>query len=849
MNELTPVLRQYQQIKEQHKNEIVLFRLGDFFEMLGDDARQAAPILNIALTARYRGTEKETPMCGVPHHAVEPYIAKLAQAGKRVAICDQVGEAGKGIVERKVTRIITPGTILDERILDQKNNNYIVSLYFKNNCFGCAVCDLTTGDFETGEIFDVVMLKNELNRLSASEFIINNQLANNVGLAGFVGALKNASVFELATFENPRRILVDHFKVHDLNTFGIDGFDAGVCAAGALLNYLKETQKNKLEHIAKIRRLALDDFMALDEAAITNLELLYSNNRGADVSLVSVIDKTATAMGGRLLRRWILSPLKNVALIKKRLDVVSDFYKNFSKARGLADQLKQVADIERLLGRLGCGRGNARDLVYLRQSLELLPEIKNELKPLESCPNLLARINEHREIVDLIKKSIKENPAVIVTDGDMIAAGYDAKLDELREIAFGGKEWLKKLEEREIQRTGISSLKVGFNKIFGYFIEVSNANLSAVPADYTRKQTLVNAERFVVPELKEYEHKVLTAEVEIRERELRLFNEIVERIAAHFATMKETAGALAELDVLCSFAVLAKSNGYVEPIIDDSDVLEIKGGRHPVIEKNQSEPFVPNDLRLDRVDHGLILLTGPNMSGKSSYLRQAALIVLLAQIGSFVPADAARIGIVDRIFTRVGASDNLAYGRSTFMVEMQDMANILNNATPRSLIILDELGRGTATYDGLSIAWAVVEFLHDKLGARTLFATHYHELTDLVEKLERAQNYCVAVSESDGRVVFLHKIIKGAASKSYGIEVARLAGLPKEMISRADEVLVELEAKAATKIKPTTTVQSTLPLVSRPSVVETELGDLDVDNMTPLQALEKLVDLKKRIGE
>ncbi|MFH0815132.1 MAG: DNA mismatch repair protein MutS [Candidatus Falkowbacteria bacterium] len=864
MNDLTPVLRQYWQIKEQHKNELLLFRMGDFYELLGDDAKTAAPILNIALTARYRETEKEMPMCGFPHHAAETYIAKLTQAGKRVAVCDQVGEVGRGIVDRKVVRIITAGTILDERVLERKSNNFIVSIYFKNSRFGVAICDLTTGEFEVGEIVEFDVLKNELARLSASEFIVNNSLANNIDLAAFVASLKNASVFDLAGFENPRRLLVDHFKVHDLSSFGIDNFDAGVFAAGGLLSYLKDTQKNSLTHIIKIRRYALDDRMLLDETAITNLELLFSNSRGSDASLINVIDKTSTAMGARLLRRWLLCPLKNVAAINHRLNVVADFYKNFSAAKDLAELLTKVSDIERLIGRLGCGRGNARDLLNLKTSLEFVPAIKNILATMENCVAAAAKIIELLEIINLIKTSIKENPPAIINEGGMIAEGYDPKLDDLRKIAFGGKEWLKDLQQQEIARTGISSLKVSYNKIFGYYIEISNSNLAAVPADYIRKQTLVNAERFVIPELKEYEQKVLTAEIEIKERELRIFNEIVEKVSARFQEIKEIASAIAHIDVLLGFAILAKENNYSQPTIDDSNIIEIRAGRHPVIEKNQSEPFVPNDLQLDSSDNEIILLTGPNMSGKSSYLRQTALIVLLAQVGCFVPAISARVGIVDRIFTRVGASDNLTLGRSTFMVEMQEMANILNNATSRSLIILDELGRGTATYDGLSIAWAVVEYLHEKLKARTLFATHYHELTDLAEKFQRIQNFCVAVSENNGRVVFLHKIIKGAASKSYGIEVGRLAGLPNEITERAEQILVELEQKSKTKIKKNA-AQFELPLgpavglptgqaggieqTPQQSVVEKELLDLDVDNMTPMKALEKIADLKRRIDK
>jgi len=854
MAELTPVMRQYKNVKDRYEKEIVLFRMGDFYEIFGQDAEQAAPILNIALTARYKGTEKEIPMCGFPHHASRQYVAKLARAGKRVAICDQVGEVGQGIVDRNVVRVITPGTILDEDVLDSKTNNFLMSLTWKNQQWGLAVCDLTTGDFEAGEIKSLEILQSEINRLNPSEFIVAHSVSNVDELSDFVSALKNVSIYNLPAFENASKLLLNHFKVHDLNSFGLQGLDLAVGAAANLLNYLNETQKTKLDHILKIRRYVPEQFMLLDEATVTNLELVFSTTtRSVEASLLGVIDKTTTAMGGRLLRRWLLLPLRDIVSIKKRLAGVEFFYKNFQQTKKLVEILKRVSDIERLVGRLGCGRGNARDLNYLTESLEALPDVLSAVGAQTGnvLEDFVKQIVLQNDLIDLIKKAIKENAPVSIVDGGLIADGYDGRLDELRKITLGGKEWLKNMQAQEVARTGVSSLKVGYNRVFGYFIEISKSNLDAVPENYIRKQTLVNAERFITPELKEHEEQVLNAEEEIKQREMQIFYEVVEQVGKKFGQLQEIAGALAGIDVLASFAALAKQNNYCAPEIHDDDLLEVRDGRHPVIEQIQKEPYVPNGLRLDHVAEEIVLLTGPNMSGKSSYLRQNALIVLLAQIGSFVPARFARVGVVDRIFTRVGASDNLVFGRSTFMVEMQEMANILNNATEKSLVILDELGRGTATYDGLSIAWAVVEFLHDKLGARTLFATHYHELTDLEHKLERVKNYCVAVGENEGRVVFLHQIIKGAANKSYGIEVGRLAGLPDDLTARADEILQDLETKSQLNLNTKKAKQDALPLpiTLQEKKVTKELVALEVDKMTPIEALQKIADMKKRLAE
>jgi len=800
MAEVTPMLKQYRAIKDQHQDCILFFRLGDFYEMFGPDALEASKILNITLTARGKGTPNEVPMCGIPYHAADGYIAKLTKAGKKVAICEQLTDpALPGIVERDVIRIITPGTTLDNNILENKRNNYLVSLVNRDNLWGLAFVDLTTGEFKLGEIRKLDDLINELGRIMPSEIIITPDLNENLALTTKLKNFSNLNLFYPAIFNSAPETLLEHFKVKSLQSFGIEKSLAGIEAAGNLVNYLKDTQKTSLEHINKISLYNISDYMILDEATIRNLELLYTyqffEQKG---SLISILDQTQTGMGGRLLRNWLLHPLINAEKIQARLDAVSEFYSNMDLREALKSELKNMSDIERLIGRLGCKRANARDLVNLKNSLLQIPQIRAIIK---NCDSKLLKdsykyLDEHKEVVDLIQKSISEDPPLIITDGGMIADGYNAELDELRKISTSGKDWLKDLQTREIQRSGISTLKVKFNKIFGYYIEVTNSNLNQVPTDYTRKQTLVNAERFITPELKEYEQKVLGAQEKIVEIEQRLFWEIRDQVAKHFEAIQATAQILAQLDVLLNFANLALLNNYVKPEINDGGEIIIKNGRHPVIEKMLiEESYVPNDGLFNHEDHQLILLTGPNMSGKSSYLRQTALIILLAQIGCFVPAESAKIGIVDRIFTRVGASDNLIRGQSTFMVEMQEAANILNNATSKSFIVLDELGRGTSTFDGVSIAWAIVEFIYKNIKAKTLFATHYHELIDLVEKLDKAKNYCVTVKETDTGVIFLRKVMPGGIDRSYGIEVAKLAGLPKALTDRAYEILAELESE------------------------------------------------------
>jgi len=847
MANLTPMLKQYYELKDKHPDSILFFRLGDFYEMFGKDSIKASKILNITLTARNKGTENETPMCGIPYHAAEGYIAKLTKAGEKVAICEQITQPnGEGIVERDVVRIITPGTTLDTNILANNQNNFLVSVVNKNNKWGIAFVDLTTGEFKLTQLKTFDDIFNELNRILPSEIIITPDLNENLEIKTKLEQIANLNLFYPAMFKEADEALKNHFKVKSLQSFGVEKQPLGIQAAGNLINYLQDTQKTALEHINKLSLYNINDYMILDESTIRNLELIYTyqffEEKG---SLLSVIDKTQTGMGGRLLRNWLLHPLINLDKIQQRLDVVEEFYNNLDLREQLKKKFKNISDIERLLGRLGCKRTNARDLLNLKNSLQIIPEIKKILKSTSSKLLKLSikNLNEHQDIVTLIDKAICEDPPLLITDGGMIANGYNKELDELRKISTSGKGWITELQQKESARTGISTLKVKFNKVFGYYIEVSNSNLNQVPDNYTRKQTLVNAERFVTPELKEYETKVLGAEEKIQELEQKLFWEIRDQVARQFKQIQNTAQIIAQLDVLLSFTNVALENNYTKPQVNDSDILEIKNGRHPVIESIQTqESYVPNDCNFDHSDHQLILLTGPNMSGKSSYLRQTALIILLAQIGCFVPCESASIGVTDRIFTRVGASDNLIRGQSTFMVEMQEAANILNNATHKSFIVLDELGRGTSTFDGVSIAWAIVEYIYKNIKAKTLFATHYHELIDMVEKLDKAQNYSVSVKETDTGVIFLRKIIPGGIDRSYGIEVGKLAGLPKALTDRAYQILDELEAELHISNG------NNKPLKPTPHKCITKefLKKLDLDNLTPLEALAKLKELKDK---
>ncbi len=845
----TPMLKQYNEIKEKYQNEILFFRLGDFYEMFGPDALAASKILNITLTARHKGSPNEMPMCGIPFHAADNYIAKLTRAGKRVAICEQVSDPGlPGIVKREVIRVITAGTTMDDKIIDNKSNNYLVSLSLEKDMWGLAMADLTTGEFQATAVISFDLIKNELNRLRPSEVIVPAILFNDTRYQEFIVSLPNVNVYQLPIYEKAEKVLLNHFKVNSLASFGILELPEAITASGNLMGYLKETQKANLDHILSINRYALENHMILDQATIRNLEILNNSWTFAkEGSLLGVLDLTLTAMGGRMLRKWLLMPLININQIKSRQNSVSALVSDSRLFSELAEHLSQMNDLERLLGKIGCGRANARDVVALKNSLQLIEPIKALLLNSQNDEfiKLAHELPDHLELNKLIDQTLKDDPPLVLNEGNMIRDGYNPELDELRTISKSGKDFILQMQQKEIERTGIHSLKIKYNSVFGYYIEISNSNLASVPLDYVRKQTLVNAERYITPELKEYEEKVLGAEEKIIKIEFQIFQELREKLVKYFSDIQQTARIVGSLDVFYSFASLAKKNNYCQPEIFEDGRLKITGGRHPVIEQFLDH-YVPNDVEMDHDLNEMLLLTGPNMSGKSSYLRQVAIIALLAQIGSFVPAQKVELGIVDRIFTRVGASDNLAQGVSTFMNEMQEAANILNNATKKSLVILDEIGRGTSTYDGVSLASAIMEYIHNKINAKTLFATHFHELIAVAEKLERAENYCVAVAENDGRVVFLHQIIKGATSDSYGIEVAKLAGLPEELINRAQTILLELEEHSQSKLTPKPQ-QSSLALNLVDDKIKKELDKLDPNNLTPLEALQKINDWKKEL--
>lgn len=843
MEKLTPMMAQYKQIKQKYLDCILMFRLGDFYEMFFEDAQDASSILQITLTARGKGASGAVPMCGIPYHALDQYLPKLTKAGKKVAICDQTtAPDGKGIVEREVVRVITPGTTLSDNVLDSKSNNYVCAVTFADNSFGLSVADVTTGDFTASEFDKKNDLLSEIARVSPAECIGSESVLSDL-------SLEDVYTFPYYYTKDAYRELTAHFEIKSLEIFDLEDKKMATCAAGVLLEYLKETQKTDGKHIKKIQFKRADRYMHLDEACIRNLELFFANRgQSREGSFVSAIDRTVTPMGGRRLKKWVLNPLVEVEAIKKRHSIVDAFFNDSALQRNIKENLSKVYDVERLLSRLSLGSGNARDLVALRESFKKVPSIKNLLS-LEIFSDLKSKLYTLDDWVSLLDRAVVDQPPAIVRDGGMIKEGHNSELDALKNISKEGKSFIAEMQEREIKRTGVSSLKVKYNKVFGYYIEISKANLSSVPENYIRKQTLVNAERYITPELKEYEEKVLTAEDRIKEIEYELFYELMMKTLAHIKEIQSTATALSKIDVYCSFAALATYQNYVKPEMSDENYVEIIDGRHCVIEQIfKQSGFVPNDLIMGE-NKNFILITGPNMGGKSTYLRQTALIFLLAQIGSFVPAKSAKIGIVDRIFTRVGASDNLSKGDSTFMVEMQEAANILHNATSKSLIILDEIGRGTSTYDGVSIAWSIMEYIHDHLKARTLFATHYHELIELADNLSSACNMSVAVKETeeDG-VVFLYKVLNGGVDKSYGIEVGKLAGLPMEVVSRSRGVLKDLESKHIGKaaVSPDQLQFFDDKEVRKHKAIIDELKDVDVNNLTPIEAIAKLNEIKKK---
>ncbi|MGA3170158.1 MAG: DNA mismatch repair protein MutS [Chthoniobacteraceae bacterium] len=798
---LSPMMQQYQGIRGTlPPDTLLLFRLGDFYEMFFEDAKEAAGILNVALTKR-----NGVPMCGVPYHAAEGYLARLIKAGKRAAICDQVGEPAPGrIVQREVTQIISPGTTIDINLLEAKRNNYLAAIFEKEGRYGFAYVDLSTGEFRLTEAENLAQLEDELARVCPSEVLVSEEQANQVAAVaaavatrcdGYTFAVDQA-VFALRT----------HFQVQSLDGFGCGDMSAAVGAAGAILHYLKNGLRRQIGHITRMTCHRNSQFMIVDAATQANLELVTS--RGSrDTSLLGALDRTVTPMGARRLRDWILHPLCALDALRERQDFVTELLAESFLLSQIRESLKGVRDIERTVARLNQAGGNARDLLVLKNSLERLPDLKGHLHSLGQridfgvnggAPGLrawtAAELREFPDLVSLLETALVDDAPLAIKEGGMFRDGYSAPLDELRAAGAEGKQWIAQLQQREIDRTGIKSLKVRYTSVFGYFIEITKANLASVPADYHRKQTTVNGERFITPELKEMESKILGADERAQALEYDLFRQLREQALAYLGELQATASAIATLDVIASFAETARLYGYCRPELTEGTRLVISDGRHPVLDQSLvEEKFVPNDVELDGGTNRLLIITGPNMAGKSTFIRQVALLTLMAQTGSYVPASRAEIGLADRIFTRVGASDDLSRGQSTFMVEMNETANILNNATERSLIILDEIGRGTSTFDGLSIAWSIAEFLHDRTKARTLFATHYHELTELEMTRAGVKNYNVAVREWNEQIIFLRKIIRGGADKSYGIQVARLAGLPPEVIARAREVLSNLE--------------------------------------------------------
>ena len=797
---LTPMMQQYQSIRRSLPGDtILMYRLGDFFEMFFEDAKEASSLLNLALTKR-----GQTPMCGVPAQAADGYIAKLVNAGRRVAICDQVGDPQPGkIVQREITQVISPGTIADLNLLDAKRNNYLAAIFERGGIFGFAFADTSTGEFRLTELADLAALEDELARVAPAEVLLSDEQQASLP------AIPSAVLCDGYIFlpDHAGFTLRDHFKVQSLDGFGCAEMTAGTGAAGAILHYLKHQMRRQAGNLNTLSVYRNSGYLTVDAASQANLELVAS--RGArNMSLLHALDRTITAMGGRLLRHWILHPLRELAPLVARQQTIADLLGDAFLLSKLREALRGIRDIERTLGRLSASSGNARDLQALKTSLEQIPELRNHLAALlESrrfgapecaAPSLATQIHagiaEFPELAAELARALVDEPPIAIKEGGMIRDGFDPRLDELRAACREGKDWIAALQQQEIEATGIKSLKIRYTSVFGYFIEITKANLGSVPERYHRKQTTVNGERFITPELKEMEGKILGAEERSKSVEYELFVVLRERVLDELVPLQRTAAALAALDALGSLAETARMFGYCRPVLSEDLRLAIADGRHPVLDQSLAEEkFVPNDVELDGDTHRLHIITGPNMAGKSTYIRQVALIVLMAQIGSFVPAASAEIGLVDRIFTRVGANDDLSRGQSTFMVEMNETANILNNATERSLVILDEIGRGTSTFDGLSIAWSVAEYLHDAVGARTLFATHYHELTDLEMTRPGVKNYNVAVREWNDQIIFLRKIGPGGADKSYGIQVARLAGLPGAVLERAKEILVNLE--------------------------------------------------------
>ncbi|HEX9897541.1 MAG TPA: DNA mismatch repair protein MutS [Dehalococcoidales bacterium] len=853
---VTPIRQQYLRIKRKYPQAIVLFRLGDFYETFDEDAKTASRELEIVLTSREMGKGNKVPMAGIPYHAIDNYLARLINRGYKVAICEQMTKPGatKGIVQREVIRVVTPGTVIEPGLLESKKNNYLLSLAIDETMAGIAYVDITTSQFATTQL-PINRVRTELERLKPSEVIVAQDAElPDVGLALTPTKVDNYWF----DGEVARQALSEHFGVTTLEGYGCAHLPLAIRAAGAIIHYLEETQKGALAQLTRLSTYSTDSFMTLDNQAQTNLEIFRAATGAYKGSLLSVIDQTKTAMGGRLLKRWLSQPLLDIAELTKRQDAIAWFVEQTLARAQLIALLNQTTDIERLINRIAGGNALPNELIALRHTLENVPEV---LETLSSGSNpvdwLKDSLKPHPEVIELISRALVDEPSNSIGEGGVIRAGFSEEFDHIRSVSSNARQYLAGLERTEQEKTGIKSLRIGYNRVFGYYIEVSKSNLPQVPETYIRKQTLANGERYFTPELKEYESTILNAKEHINELETALFQQVCKQVSGFRQSILVLADALSHLDVFSSLAEVAVRNNYHRPQLTEDDEIVITQGRHPVVERSLTDTaFVPNDTRLSNKDIQVIILTGPNMAGKSTYLKQVALIVLLAQIGSFVPAESATIGLVDRIFTRIGAREDLVSGQSTFMIEMVETANILNNATPHSLLILDEIGRGTSTYDGLSIARAVAEYIHNhpRLGAKTLFATHYHEMVQLADYLPRVRNFNVAVKEERGEVIFLRKIIPGGVDRSYGIHVAKLAGLPRSVVHRAQEVLDELEtengkqSQAGRKRGKKETVRQ-ISLFAEKSPVLEELSKLEIDSLTPLEALTKLYELQKKAKE
>ncbi len=862
---LTPMMKQYFDLKAKHPDAIMLFRCGDFYETYSEDAVAAADILGITLTKRANGQSKTVEMAGFPHHALDTYLPKLIRAGRRVAICDQLEDpkTTKKLVKRGITELVTPGVAISDNVLSYKENNFLAAVHFGKTACGVAFLDISTGEFMTAE-GPTDYIDKLLNNFGPKEVLFERgkkpMFEGNFGNKFFTFELDDW----IFTETSAREKLLKHFETKNLKGFGVEQLKNGIIASGAILQYLDMTQHYQIGHITSLSRIEEDSYVRLDKFTVRSLELIGSMNEGG-TSLLDVIDHTISPMGARMLKRWIVFPLKDVKPINERLDVVEYFFREPEFKDFIEEKMHLIGDLERIISKAAVGRISPREVVQLKIALQAIEPIKNACLNAEN--ESLRRIGEHlnlcTSIRDRIAKEIKNDPPLLINKGGVIADGVDEELDELRRISYSGKDYLLQIQQREIEQTGIPSLKIAYNNVFGYYIEVRNTHKDKVPAEWIRKQTLVNAERYITQELKEYEEKILGAEDKILILENRLYTDLVMALAEFVPAIQINANQIARLDCLLSFASVAKANKYIRPVVADDDILDIHQGRHPVIEKQLplGEKYIANDVYLDTEEQQIIIITGPNMAGKSALLRQTALITLMPQIGCFVPAESAHIGLVDKIFTRVGASDNISVGESTFMVEMNEAADILNNLSPRSLVLFDELGRGTSTYDGISIAWAIVEHIHEhkKARARTLFATHYHELNDMEQSFKRIKNYNVSVKEVDNRVIFLRKLERGGSEHSFGIHVAKMAGMPKSIVKRADEILHQLETenrqegiqsgKPKMEVKKTHSdgVQLSFFQLDDPVLcqIRDEILHLDVNNLTPLEALNKLNDIKK----